>query len=202
MPPEEIPFSERLLGIIAAMPEGGGYRFTPGARAVDSPSNPRDPTYDGVLSDLSVAGETVAHAADDGATYCCGVTLEAFWGAWRAHCGEPPTAEAADAESLLIDWFCPTIGHAGAVEAATVRGLARRVSRDEARPGDLCQFWRRTQLESPSGHSVIFLGWGRAQDGQRTIRYWSSQPATSGIGRHEETVGQQWEIHLARVTPW
>lgn len=186
--------NDRILAAAQALPQGRGYRFRPGPRAGPTdPTNPRDPEHDGVTADLSYAGERVAVAAPDGATYCCGVTFEAWLRAW----GEAPIPGCPDGESvrrLVADWFCPTMGHAGVRAALVRRGLGTAVARDEARPGDLCQFWRSTDLAKPSGHSVVFLGW----DGD-VVRYWSSQPATQGVGVHREVVGPGWEVHLVRA---
>lgn len=106
---------------------------------------------------------------------------------------------AEEVRALIAEWFCPVMGHAGAVQALVSRGMADPIPPADARPGDLCQFWRRVDLASPSGHSVLFLGWGASSSGARTLRYWSSQPATDGVGPHEEEVGDGWQIHLARV---
>lgn len=196
--------NQALLDAARALPEGGGYRFEPAPRGHADPDNPRDPSHDGVSRSLVYLGQTFATAAPDGATFCCGVTLEAFfdaWQSWAAAHGVPSEIPGVDADGipgLLADWFCPEIGHSGAVDALVARGLGVAVAAEEARAGDLCQFWRRTDLANPSGHSVLFLAWGE-RAGARTIRYWSSQPATRGIGEHEEVIGPGWEIHLVRV---
>lgn len=185
--------SDRNTSILAAalaLPQGRGYRFTPAARASDDPCNPRDPEHDGTSRDLWLGAERVARGAADGATYCCGVTFEAWWDA-----GVPVGVDAAEVRALLAEWFCPTMGHDGVVSALVSRGWGRRVTLADARPGDLCQFWRSVDLDRPSGHSVVFLG---LTDGR--LRYWSSQRATNGIGVHEETVGPGWQIHLVRAT--
>lgn len=182
--------NERVLAEALAFPQGGGYRFTPTPRAPDDPTNPRDPDHDGVTRDLRAGGGLVARAAPDGATFCCGVTFEAWFRATAGGAGLGPEA----LRELVADWFCPVMGHPGAAVGLVVRGLGRRVSVREARPGDLCQFWRSVDLAKPSGHSVVFL----SLDGDR-LRYWSSQPATGGVGVHTETVGPAWRLHLARA---
>jgi len=99
---------------------------------------------------------------------------------------------------LVADWFCPTMGHSGVVAALVARGLGVEVALEEARPGDLCQFWRSVDLARPSGHSVIFLGL-EVRGGVQILRYWSSQQATGGVGRHAEAIGPDWSVHLVRV---
>ncbi len=108
-----------------------------------------------------------------------------------------PDLDADELRALLADWFCPTMGHSGVVDALVSRGLGRRVALDDARPGDLCQFWRRTELANPSGHSVLFLGF--EGPGPDRIRYWSSQGATGGVGVHVESIDPGWQIHLVRA---
>ena len=202
--PEPDAFATSLLAIARSMPEGGGYRFQPAERASGSPVNPRDPHHDGTTRDLSIGAHRFARTAGTGETYCCGVTLEAFWRAWTAwasehgHAAALPQGSEADHDTLVATWFCPTMGHAGAAAAVVEHGLGASVIPEEARAGDLCQFWRSTDLERPSGHSVVFLGWEERPDG-RWIRYWSSQPATNGIGEHAERVGPGWTFAFARV---
>ena len=165
-----------------------GYKFEPASRDPRSPVNPRDPGYDGVEADVIYRGQRVARARDDGATYCCGVTFEIFARAWP----EDETIGDLDApgiRSMIADWFCPTMGHSGVVAALVDRGLGVEIGEHEARAGDFCQFWRSVDLEKPSGHSVVFLGFGER----------ASQPATNGVGPHSEIIGPDWEIHLVRV---
>ncbi|MCA9491451.1 MAG: hypothetical protein KC621_16075 [Myxococcales bacterium] len=180
----------QILAAAMRLRHGGGYRFEPEPRLPSDPTNPRDPHHDGVTRDLSWRGERVARAAADGATFCCGVTFEAWLDA------DPPLGDlgALELREVLADWFCPVMGHAGAAEALVNRGLGRRVTLRSARPGDLCQRWRSTDLAAPSGHSVVFLD---HRDGWLT--YWSSQRATDGVGVHRERVGRGWTVDLARA---
>lgn len=190
-----IALNEALLAALWAMPQGAGYRFEPAERAgPDDPTNPRDPHHDGVTRDLWVGGERVAVAASDGATYCCGVTLEAFLDAWASEAPVPLPLDAAGVRSLLADWFCPVMGHPGAAWALVARGLGVPVSPRQARAGDVVQFWRTTDLARPGGHSAVVLRW----EGDR-LHYLSSQPATGGVGAHVETVGSSWTVHVARA---
>ena len=183
-----------ILEAFDALSPGGGYRFAPSSREPTDPNNPRDPNYDGMREDIVMQGRVLAVGSTDGATYCCGVTFACWWDA-LARAGCPQPADWDDAEALLAEWFCPTMGHPGVVDALVHRGWGARVSPAEAQPGDLVQYWRRTDLSSPSGHSAIWL----AETGG-TLHYASSQPATDGVGRHAEVVGPGWEIHVVR--PW
>jgi len=179
-----------------------GYRFEPGLRPTGSDLNPRDPDHDGVSRDLFVGDVRVARSAEDGATYCCGVTLEVFLRAWGRWSDRDPRAAGlagmspSQVRAFVSTWFCPVLGDHGAVEALVSSGFGFRVDADQARPGDFCQFWRSTDRSSASGHSVIFLGW-EGLDG-RCIRYWSSQSVTCGVGEHSEQVGADWDMAFAR----
>jgi hypothetical protein len=185
---------EHVLQAFEALAPAGGYRFTPSPRGATDPTNPRDPDYDGVRDTIEVSGVPVARGSSDGASYCCGITFACWWEALaRAGCPRPDDAE--DVLDLVSTWFCPTMGHSGVVDALVARGWGEQVPVEEARPGDLVQYWRRTDLARPSGHSAIWL----ALD-EGVLRYASSQPATDGVGRHQERVGEGWRIHVVR--PW
>ena len=164
--------------------------------------NPRDPHHDGVSRDLFVGDVCLGRSADDGATYCCGVTLEVFIRAWSRWCVEQskPVGLArmnpSQMHAFVATWFCPALGDPGAVAALVSSGLGFRVDAGQASAGDFCQFWRSTDKASASGHSVIFLGW---EEGGRSIRYWSSQSVTSGVGEHRERVGEDWKMSFARA---
>lgn len=198
------PLNARILQAIEDHFVGGGYEFTPTERDPKSPINPRDPNHDGIRHDLHHAGEVIARGSG-GPTYCCGVSFEVVFRAWQAHAAQTATESAIgsmDADGvrqLVADWFCPVMGHPGAASALVEHGLGIPVAPDEAVAGDLCQFWRRTDLANPSGHSVVFLRWSTDDDGQRRIHYWSSQRSTDGVGAHSEVVGPGWTMHFARA---
>ena len=193
------PLNGWILNEIRDFPEGGGYRFSPSWRAANDPTNPRDPEYDGVLRSLTVQSKVVARASSDGATYCCGVTLEAYWRAYQRAAADPQAVPgglgAAQAEQFIALWFCPEMGSSGPSEALVGFGLGDAIGAQEAQPGDLVQFWRSTHLSHPSGHSAIFLGWEPGGG----IRYWSSQPATGGVNVHVEVPQAQWTFSFARA---
>lgn len=184
--------NRQLLEVCAAWPTGGGYRFEPAPRAPDSPVNPRDPVYDGVREDLVVAGEIVARGSG-GPTYCCGISFAAWWRAWQRAGGSALDPEQLRA--MLAEWFCPEMGHPGVAQALSARGLGEIVPTSRTRAGDLCQLWRSVDLHHPSGHSAVLLGW---EEGGQVLRYWSSQPATDGVGVHRERVGSGWTLHMVR----
>lgn len=91
------------------------------------------------------------------------------------------------------------------VDALPAQKLGERIAAlDDARPGDFVQMWN---ADESSGHSMVFLGWNRADAGAITgIRYWSSQPWTDGIGTAESTFGvadaayNLSRVHVARAS--
>jgi len=185
--------NEAMIAGLRRIPTGGDYRFEPVPRVgPEDPTNPRDPTHDGVSRELTHRGEVVARAATDGATYCCGVTFEVWFEAAR-EAGALDDRGPEELRDLVASWFCPVMGHGGAATALIDAGLGVLVDPADARPGDLVQFWRSVDLSAPSGHSVVFLGW----EGD-AMRYWSSQPATGGVGEHSEVPGRDWQVHAAR----
>jgi hypothetical protein len=201
--PRSAQFAQWVLEEAGQVPKGRGYRFEPGSRPRGSDLNPRDPHHDGVSRDLFVGQVCLGRSAEDGATYCCGVTLEVFIRAWGRWCDAQsrPAGLAhmspSQMHAFVSTWFCPQLGDSGAVEALVSSGLGFRVDADKARPGDFCQFWRSTDRACASGHSVIFLGWEEVEGS--CIRYWSSQSVTRGVGEHHERVGVDWVMAFARA---
>jgi len=164
----------------ASSHRGGGYSLEGGGV-------PEDVTYD---------GRTVLRANPSG-TYCCGVTLSTFLHAYRTlrFAGDPTTAPVRwfqdwDAEqftALCRGWY----GTEDAVHNEQIPAELRTDIRERQlasmvvwaglgepvrdyrllRRGDLVQFWRK----SGSGHSVVFWGRDRDEDGRERLWYWSSQ---------------------------
>ena len=201
--PDAALFKRWLREAMEVIPRGQGYRFEPSPLELGSDKNPRDPHYDGVSQDVWVGHERVARSAPDGATYCCGVTFEVFARAWALGCQEQGASEGlgsltgAQLHEFITTWYCPTMGHLGVVEALVGSGLGFRVDPEQAQSGDFCQFWRSTEMPGASGHSVVFLGWEGPK--KTSVRYWSSQAATDGVGVYQEPIGEGWTWGFARV---
>jgi hypothetical protein len=167
----------------------------------------KGPAYAGVTEDLVYQGEVVARSNGQGEAYCCGLTFEVFFKAyqrWAAKRKLPfriGSLTPAELRKLRRDWYCVK-GRQGPVDALVPRSLGRRIERlRDARPGDFVQYWR----QKGGGHSVIFIGWEKDQHGRVTgLRYWSTQPATNGIGYcvarfdGKDPVDPE-QIYLARV---
>lgn len=202
---------------LAGSRRGGGYKWA----------------GDGVTRDIRYDGEVVLRANPEG-TYCCGATLEAFLDAYclRKHGCLASAAtgrwfenwprekfialqhgwygtEDAPTNPLIPDDLRPTIREKQVYYMLPWTGMARPVEHHrQLRRGDFLEFWRA----SGSGHSVIFWGRDRDDEGRERLWYWSSQPRprhayptepggpavkTPGYGLNWEYVGD--EIDPARI---
>lgn len=75
-------------------------------------------------------------------------------------------------------------------------GMGTRIKPAEARPGDFLNIsWK-----SGIGHSTVFLGWCLTKDGEKAVRYWSSQTGTNGLGDAVAPLSKISSICLVRVT--
>ncbi len=186
--PRQPTFNERVLALIASYPERGF-----GGYAWPSPS-------DGTSRDLYLGGEMIARAGRG--NHCVGMTFEVFWRALEECAGGTAAVFTAPAaRRFRLRWYVPDSRGVGPAEALPAAGLGVPIPLDEARPGDFVQAWN---TEGTFGHSMVFLGWDRADDGQiLKIRYWSSQPWTGGIGASDMEIGDAgWDLahfHVARA---
>lgn len=169
--------------------------------------------YDGCTQDLSLLNQKVMQGEPQGRTYCCGLTLEIFLRAYKEwlaqHGGEQATAVQPDEWPQFQKlWFVLEQNGPGPSAALEAFHLGRTLSREEVLPGDFVQIWRTKNAKGKeTGHSVIFLDWTRDEGGNITgFRYWSSQPATNGIGERVEYYGSGGGIsekytYFCRVEP-
>jgi hypothetical protein len=207
---------EKLIRLIARR-HGGGYCLEAG----------------GVSKDIAYDGDVVLHAAPAG-TYCCGATLEAFLDAYCQMRYGCPAAQAtgtwfenwprekfialqkgwygtedAPTNPLIPEEARPTIREKQVYYMLPWTGLAKPVGHyRQFRRGDFVEFWRK----NGTGHSVIFWGRDRDEDGRERLWYWSSQKKpryayprepggqplkTPGYGINWEYIGD--EIDPARI---
>ena len=187
----------------------------------------------GVSRDITYDGDFILRASGEG-TYCCGATLEAFL---DAYCQVQHGCSASEASGnwfqqwpkdqfvalykgwygtedsptnpLLPEEIRPTIREKQVYHMLPWTSLAKPVEDYRLlRRGDFVEFWRK----SGTGHSVIFWGRDRDDDGRERLWYWSSQrkpryaypltPAgepvkTPGYGINWEYLGD--EIDPARI---
>ncbi len=160
------PLNELVLKTARAFKDGGGYN--------------NQWTGSGTPEEIRHDGARIL-AKGTGGTYCSGFTFAvAMKVAEDAGLLRGKSVEAV--RRFQKEWY-------GAVEDPETRekqcalavgrlGIGRQVKPEEAQPGDFCQFWRQR-----SGHSVVFLGWVKDDNGERVgLRYRSSQGSTDGIG--------------------
>ncbi|GAB4108831.1 MAG: hypothetical protein Kow00105_16730 [Phycisphaeraceae bacterium] len=166
-PPVPIDQSD-IISLAYAYPDGGGWKW-------EGSGCPERIEHKGVL---------VVDKAGDTATYCNGFTFAVVM-------------KAAGQRGLLGDvsidkvwafqkqWYAATEEgrEMGAVSALENTGMGRRVTFDEAVPGDFVHFQR---IRNGTAHSAIFLGWIEMGDRHVGFRYRGSQPRTNGIGDNAE----------------
>jgi hypothetical protein len=137
----------------------------------------------GTPEEILFKGERILRKGTEG-TYCCGFTLAVVMrAAAQLHLLDDKTVEQM--KTFHMQWY-------GAVKDEEIQvwqcvyamerlGIGHRVSADEAKAGDFCQFYRER-----NGHSVVFLHWVE-KDGKRIgLTYRSSQESTKGIGDKTE----------------
>jgi hypothetical protein len=192
VPYEELPeFNQIVLDVCEEYPTDGthGYFWPRG----------EGPYYDGCTSDIYFLGEKVMSGEPGGQTYCCGFTAEVFveaYSRWLERHGEEHTRITPDTfRRFLRLWFVLERNGPGPSAALEEYDLGFEIPNNEweesVLPGDFCAMWRTEQDSGKiSGHSIIFLRWIYAWDGEiGGIEYFSSQPSTDGIGRRREYFG-------------
>jgi hypothetical protein len=93
------------------------------------------------------------------------------WGNWNTQWG---------AQYVLIKYF----------------EMGKIVTQKEARPGDFINIL----FKGGGGHSAIFLGWYKNENGETQLLYWSSQPETNGISDHSVPTGKISKLAIVRLT--
>ncbi|HNT34305.1 MAG TPA: hypothetical protein PKH07_04830 [bacterium] len=178
--PHEDLFTKHVLNVVESYPTDGTHKYW----------WPKDEVWAGVTRDIRYKREVVAKGDPQGRCYCCGLTWEVFMRAveqynkrhWRNVLDHWTREEVDD---FRKKWF----GSDGNKECLRNAILSYKIGReitnkDEARRGDFVQLWRA----NGSGHSVVFDSWIRSETGEiGGMKYWSTQPASSGIGYATET---------------
>ncbi len=202
-PPADLPspgaFTSLVLKIAKSYRTGGAHPYYwPRGNPVKG--------WAGNTRDLYYMGKLFSPGDPRGRCYCCGLTFEVFFRAWKAWCEKkkkPFRVDGLDFDQLKA-FRAHFFGSNGDLEcvggAIPAWGLGFAVPPMEARPGDFVQFWRLPRKgRRPSGHSVIFLAWVKDRRGKpRALRYWSTQGSTHGIGVREERVGGPGGVDLSR----
>ncbi len=75
-------------------------------------------------------------------------------------------------------------------------GMGKSIKPNQARPGDFVNIsWK-----SGNGHSVIFLGWYKNDEGKKNMVYWSSQTGTNGYGDQIVSLDRIKNVKFVRLT--
>jgi hypothetical protein len=183
---EPAPMNNYVMKTLKQFPTDGTYTYW----------WPKTGSFDGATTDVYYQDCKVMRGDPDDKkrSYCCGLTLQVFYGALKNYQEEGHIIPASrlvpeKTSNFKRLWFCPKVNSPGALLALEEYGLGKQIKDlDKAQPGDFIQFWRN----NGSGHSVIFIDWerDRNKDGAITgLKYWSTQPATNGIGYRTEPVG-------------
>ena len=155
----------------------------------------------GNTRDLRYAGKLLFKGDEKGRAFCCGLTFEVFFEAWRRWCkvnGREFKIAGLDAKGvrkLKTQWFGSAKDKTCLRTALVDNGLGVRIEKlQDAKPGDFVQLWRA----NGSGHSVIFLSWVKDKDKMVGLRYWSTQKSTRGIGERIERFDRPKKRRLLR----
>lgn len=150
---------------------------------------PRSGGWEGATQDVVWGGRVLARGDPQRRSYCCGLTFEVYVRALqRAQGGDVPGLDADTLHEARLRFFGDSrqapdrkrlVQHA----LESLR-LGRPVPHAEARAGDFVQLWRH----GGSGHQAIFVNWLWKDEQIVGLTYWSSQPATKGIGYQSERV--------------
>jgi hypothetical protein len=135
---------------------------------------------------LIYKGKTIL--SKDVATYCCGVTFEA----WFRVIGVTIDVPVSDMQKVQRLWYCAAGNQKGCQDALLAVEMGMPVSLEEAQAGDFLQLWRK----SGSGHSVIYLSHNSAAG---TLTYFSTQKETNGAGERTERLDTLTDLYFVRA---
>ncbi len=168
---------------------------------------PSSGNWAGNTKDLYYRGSLFSQGDTFQRCYCCGLTFEVFFFAYQKYCQDHgwnfiiQNMDSAALRTFRMKWFGSDGNRKTLQNAIVSSNLGYAISLDQAKIGDFIQFWRY----SGSGHSVIFIEWVFDANGNKNgLKYWSTQPATNGIGYRIEYFGGKTgidpeQIYIARV---
>jgi len=107
---------------------------------------------------------------------------------------EPDGARREDHVKFWGHWNADGFGNDFALVQYSRMGT--RIEPQDAQPGDFMNISWKSGL----GHSTVFLGWCLTKDGQKAVRYWSSQKGTNGLGDAVATIDKIESICIVRIT--
>lgn len=94
-----------------------------------------------------------------------------FWGIWNA--------DGPGSQFALVQYS----------------GMGMEILPTHARPGDFMNINWTNGL----GHSVVFLGWQKDANGHKSVRYWSSQTGTHGLGDQTSPLSKISSVKVIRL---
>ena len=152
---------------------------------------PQSGSWAGTTRDIVYQDTLVAEGDPQGRCYCVGSTWELFMRTLQEelpdHADDLNGLDASELLSFRTDWYVRDLYGPGVGDAVANYALGETVHDLEAvEPGDFLQWWRF----DASGHSGVFLGWNRDDDGAISgVRFWACQGSTDGMGETEEDFG-------------
>jgi hypothetical protein len=110
---------------------------------------------------------------------------------------EPDGGRREDGVKFWGHWNADGFGNHFALVQYSQMG--ERIKPIDARPGDFLNIsWK-----SGIGHSTVFLGWCLNREGEKAVRFWSSQQGTNGMGDQVSSLDTIRSVCVVRVNrPW
>lgn len=169
---------------------------------------PKSGGWEGTTRDLFWGGQKLASGDPQGRCYCCGLVYEVWVRALERALGatsHPDLTPETMREARLRFFGDSKAGERRKLVAFALPSLKLGKAieeREEARAGDLVQFWRH----GGSGHQAVFVNWVYRKGQIVGLTYWSTQTSTRGIGYHTEMIGPEGikddEVYVGRAGWW
>lgn len=107
---------------------------------------------------------------------------------------EPDGGRREDGVKFWGHWNADGFGNHFAL--AQYSGMGTVIRPERARPGDFLNI----SWTNGGGHSVVFLGWAKGENGERQLMYWASQKGTNGYGDQIVSLDRVKNVKIVRLT--
>lgn len=107
---------------------------------------------------------------------------------------EPDGGRREDHVKFWGEWNADGYGNHFAL--VQYSGMGEQIEPNRARPGDFLNISWKSGL----GHSVVFLGWYKNEQGKKQLLYWSSQRSTNGYADQLVDLDRIREVLVVRLT--
>lgn len=180
-------------------PDGGGYFIGVKAIPAESPIGypiklGSKPLLDPPRSTSYCSGSSYA-AFVEALNECLGAKLDRLspekMEAMRMQ--EPDGSRREDGVKMWGQWNADGPGSLYAL--VQFAHMGKRIKPIDARPGDFINISWKSGL----GHSVVFLGWTKSNDGVPGVAYWSSQKGTQGFGDQISSLSKIQDVIVVRL---